>query len=84
MKAVVAQEKGGPAALIERQTPRLRENGYILVRTVAVALNPADVLLLEYMAEAGNLLGCDYAGIIDEVGPGVHRSFKKGDRVCGP
>lgn len=26
---------------------------------------------------------CDYAGVIEEVGPGVTKPLKKGDRVCG-
>lgn len=26
---------------------------------------------------------CDYAGVVEEVGPGVTKPLKKGDRVCG-
>jgi len=85
MRAVIVKEKGGPAIVVrDRPRPHLRANGYILVRPVVVALNPADVLVLDYhIAEAGNLLGSDYAGVIEEVGPGVLRDLKKGDRVCG-
>lgn len=36
------------------------------------------------MAPEGCLLGFDYAGIVEKVGPGVIRDFKVGDRVCGP
>lgn len=28
-------------------------------------------------------IGCDYAGIVEEVGSKVTKGFKKGDRVCG-
>lgn len=28
--------------------------------------------------------GCDYAGIVEEVGPDVTKAFKKGDRIAGP
>jgi NADPH:quinone reductase-like Zn-dependent oxidoreductase len=28
-------------------------------------------------------IGCDYAGIVEEVGSKVTKPFKKGDRVCG-
>ncbi len=76
MKAVIVQAKHGPAALIhDRPKPQIRE-GYVLVKAIAVALNPADNLLMDFgMAEAGNLLGCDYAGVIEELGPGVKRDF---------
>lgn len=26
---------------------------------------------------------CDYAGVVEEVGPGVTKPLKKGDRICG-
>ena len=84
MKAVIVQAKYGPAALIDdRPKPQMRE-GYVLVKVIAAALNPADNIYMDYgIAEAGNLLGCDYAGVIEEVGSGVKRDFKKGDRICG-
>lgn len=28
-------------------------------------------------------IGCDYAGIVEEVGSKVTKGFKKGDKVCG-
>ena len=84
MKAVIVQAKYGPAALIhDRPKPHMRQ-GYLLVKVVAAALNPADNLYMDYgMAEAGNLLGCDYAGVVEQIGPDVKRDFKKGDRICG-
>ena len=84
MKAVIVQAKYGPAALTDdRPRPQMRE-GYVLVKVITAALNPADNIYIDYgIAEAGNLLGCDYAGVIEEVGPGVKRDFKKGDRICG-
>jgi len=86
MRAVIDKDVGGPAIVVhDRARPSLRTNGYMIVRPVAVALNPADVAVLDFhMVQAGNLLGCDYAGVVEEVGPGVLRDFKKGDRVCGP
>ena len=35
------------------------------------------------MATAGALSGCDYAGVVEEIGAKVKKPFKKGDRVCG-
>lgn len=28
-------------------------------------------------------MGCDFAGIVEEVGPKVTKEWKKGDRICG-
>ena len=28
-------------------------------------------------------MGCDYAGIVEEVGPKVEKPWKKGDRIAG-
>ncbi|CAF9934604.1 MAG: hypothetical protein HETSPECPRED_009283 [Heterodermia speciosa] len=66
----------------DRHKPSLR-NGYILVKTVAIALNPTDWKHIDFMPTAGALPGCDYAGIVEEVGTEVDKPFKKGDRVCG-
>ena len=84
MKAVIASAQFGTATLItDRPRPRLRPT-YLLIRTIAVAVNPADNLYLSYgLAGKGSLLGNDYAGIVEEVGCGVKRSFRVGDRVCG-
>lgn len=35
------------------------------------------------MATPGALLGCDYAGVVEEVGKSVTKPWKKGDRICG-
>lgn len=84
MKAVVASAKHGSAILVQdRPLPKLRD-GWVLVKCMAAAINPADHMYLEYgLAEAGCLLGCDYAGVILEVGSGCVRDWKKGDRICG-
>lgn len=59
----------------------------VVIRTRAVAINPADVgiqkagvLLTKYPA----ILGCDAAGIVEEVGFELKSHFKPGDRVIGP
>jgi NADPH:quinone reductase-like Zn-dependent oxidoreductase len=61
--------------------PKVRPD-YVIVKNVAVALNPADWKHIDFMAQKGAIVGCDYAGIVDKVGPNVSH-LKKGDRVAG-
>ncbi|OTA87497.1 hypothetical protein M434DRAFT_399472 [Hypoxylon sp. CO27-5] len=81
IKAVVMAEKG-KAEIREVEKPKLRD-GYVLVKVKAVALNPLDWKNLEVRFAPGVRMGADYAGIIEEVGPGVTKPFKKGDRIAG-
>ncbi|OAL39197.1 hypothetical protein AYO20_01515 [Fonsecaea nubica] len=82
MKAVVI--KGNEAYLDrDRPKPKLRDD-YILVKTVAVALNPTDWKHATFgLAADGCLSGCDFSGVVEEVGPAVTKSFSKGDRIAG-
>lgn len=82
-KAVVVTEPKQANVVADKPIPALR-NDYILVKTVSVALNPTDWKHIEYnLAPPGVLVGCDYAGIVEEVGKDVKKPFKKGDRICG-
>jgi NADPH:quinone reductase-like Zn-dependent oxidoreductase len=84
MKAVVIDPKYKTASLSrDRASPKLRDD-YILVKTVAVALNPTDWKhIAAGIAAEDGLSGCDYSGIVEEVGKSVTKAFKKGDRICG-
>ena len=75
------RQGAGNAVLKTIPTPDLRPD-YILVRTVAVALNPTDWTSLDAVGNDGTGQGCDYSGIVEEVGSNVRR-LKKGDRVAG-
>lgn len=82
MKALVWD---GTKAYVEgsRAIPKLRDD-YLLVKTVAVALNPTDYKAIQQARCAKNgLFGCDFSGVVEEVGPGVSKSWTKGDRVFG-
>ncbi|APA06732.1 hypothetical protein SS1G_04675 [Sclerotinia sclerotiorum 1980 UF-70] len=79
--AIVVQ-KPGEAKAAEASIPKLRDD-YILIKTKAVALNPTDWKHVEWLTSNGARIGCDYAGIVEEVGSAVTKDFKKGDRVCG-
>ncbi|KAH6606914.1 hypothetical protein Trco_006067 [Trichoderma cornu-damae] len=77
--------KRGPAnAVIEEvPTPKLRD-GHVLVKTKAVSINPTDwKSIYDGNPETvGVRLGCDFAGEVVAVGPGV-TNFKVGDRIAG-
>ncbi|KAJ8104390.1 chaperonin 10-like protein [Lipomyces tetrasporus] len=82
-KAIVIQAPKVAELVTDRPLPTLRDD-YILVETVAVALNPTDWKAIEFRSNSpGALVGCDYAGIVREVGKAVTKPFKKGDRICG-
>jgi NADPH2:quinone reductase len=87
MKAAYIESTGGPDAIrygdLPTPTPK---QGEVLVRIGAVAVNPVDLYI-----RAGTIpmpltfpfvVGCDLAGTVESVGPGVTR-FKAGDRVWG-
>jgi len=81
MKAVVFQEPN-VAKVVDRPVPKLRDD-YILVKVVAIALNPTDWKTVSANLGAPCIIGVDYAGIVEEVGSKVTKDFKKGDRISG-
>ena len=84
MKAIVLQGDKKASLVTDRPLPQLRR-GYVLVKTKAVALNPTDWKHREYgvLNVPDHLSGCDYAGVIEELGPDLQKSWKVGDRICG-
>lgn len=81
-KAVIVTEPGKDGLVTDRPIPKLRDD-YILVKTVSVGLNPTDWKHVAYISPPGVLVGCDYSGVVEEVGKDVKKPFKKGDRICG-
>ncbi|KKA22159.1 Alcohol dehydrogenase [Rasamsonia emersonii CBS 393.64] len=83
MKALVYQGPGKATVVSDRPVPKVRDH-YILVKVKAIALNPTDWKhVYRGLPKEGSLIGVDYAGIVEEVGPNVTKDFKKGDRVAG-
>jgi NADPH:quinone reductase-like Zn-dependent oxidoreductase len=76
------QMKGPGKAEIVTDTPKLRDD-YIIVRTVAVALNPVDWKQIDDQACPGAIVGCDYSGVVEQVGKAVKHGPHVGDRVMG-
>lgn len=72
----------GTAAVVDVPVPGVRAD-QILVRTVAVAHNPSDWMILDWSPNIGATVGSDYAGVVTQVGDDVEGLFSVGDRVAG-
>ncbi len=94
MKAFTKHKYGGPEVLglEEVEKPTVKEN-HLLINVKANSANPADWhtlrgkpffarLVFGLFKPKDQILGADFAGIVEEVGQGVTR-FKVGDRVFG-
>ena len=54
---------------------------HVLVRVLAVGLNPTDYKMITHFYMEGNTVGCDFCGIVETAGSSA--LFRPGDRVCG-
>ena len=80
-KAVVAISDN-EAGVKEVPIPLVRD-GWVIVQVRAIAINPTDWKHVAWSgAGIGSRVGCDYAGIVEQVGPNVS-NFVKGDRITG-
>ncbi|PWZ02354.1 GroES-like protein [Testicularia cyperi] len=82
MKAIVAlgDKKAG---VKEVAIPKLGDDE-ILIRNRVVTLNPTDWKHVAFMSSPHQIIGCDFCGTVEELGPNVKSSnIKKGDRVAG-
>ncbi|TDL22508.1 GroES-like protein [Rickenella mellea] len=58
--------------------------GQVLVKIIAVAQNPSDLMKLNASAGDGAVIGDDFAGIVEELGSDIPEGTQKiGDRVAG-
>ena len=55
----------------------------ILVKVNTVALNPTDFKHLDVISPPNSIIGCDYAGLVQQVGSAVGSGWTPGDRVAG-
>lgn len=82
-KALTLQVKQGDYVIDDIPIPT-PARGEVLVKVMAAGLNPVDYGIKAYGLIVENypaVLGCEYAGIVEEVGEGVI-DFKVGDHVC--
>ncbi|KAK8249448.1 chaperonin 10-like protein [Phyllosticta capitalensis] len=80
MKAIKIKS-AGRAEVEDAPIPQIRPD-YVLVKTIAVALNPTDWKHIDFIPTEGSTSGCDFAGIVQELGPGV-TSLAVGDKIAG-
>ncbi len=83
MKAMLVREHGGPGAITASQLPRPEPGvGEVLLQVRATALNHLDVWCRQGIPgiKLPLVLGCDVAGEVAEVGPGVEH-IGQGDKV---
>ncbi|KAF2713399.1 GroES-like protein [Pleomassaria siparia CBS 279.74] len=79
-RAVVIKDANTAVVEDNVPAPKLRDD-YIIVKTKAVALNPTDWKAFKNNP-VGSISGCDYAGIVEQVGKAVS-GLNSGDRVAG-
>ena len=85
MKAVVFRKHGGPEVLEYADVPDPSPGpGHALIRVAACSLNHLDVWIRQgipaYQITLPHISGCDVAGVIERLGPGVN-DLKLGARV---
>ncbi|CAI6333727.1 unnamed protein product [Periconia digitata] len=79
-QAIMVLKPGQGAGIQAIPLPKLHAD-WVLVDTKAIALNPSDWKKIDGGgADLGSRVGCDYAGVVREVGQNV-TAFKKGDRI---
>ncbi len=86
MKAMIMTAPGNPDVLKleEVKKPEIEKANQILIKLKAAGVNPIDTKVRSrgtfYPAQMPAILGCDGAGIVEEIGSGVTQ-FKPGDGV---
>lgn len=75
---------GGPPVISHSHPiPELKEPYDVLIRVLAVALNPTDYKMPEYHPVPNAIMGCDFMGTVVATGLKVDNA-PPGTRLCGP
>lgn len=87
MRAQLIRSHGGPEVFEAAELPMPEPGpGQVRVRQIATSVNPVDTKIRRHGPALGPalpaVLGCDIAGFVDAIGPGVS-DFAIGDRVYG-
>ncbi|KAI9771197.1 MAG: putative secondary metabolism biosynthetic enzyme [Geoglossum umbratile] len=82
-QTAIRQVEGGELEIFHDAALPYIPNDQMLVKVVAVALNPADFKMPHRFPSPRATCGSDFAGLVVAVGPKIAKSFKIGDRVFG-
>ncbi|RJE27120.1 Zinc-binding dehydrogenase [Aspergillus sclerotialis] len=85
-QTVIAQNNQGVPTIYDDAPLPTPESHMVLVKTVAVSINPCDWKMPSRFPSPGARIGCDFAGTILSIGPDAARirpDLQVGDRVCG-
>lgn len=81
--ALVGTADGGIAISRQTKVPTLNA-GMVLVRTMAISVNPVDTKMVGPYVTSGAISGCDFAGIVVAIGDQTgNKKVNCGDRVFG-
>lgn len=80
--AIVQDDNGAPKISYGVPLPSLRD-GTVMVKTVAIALNPSDHKMGATFPTPGAIIGMDFSGIVAAIHPNTKTHLQIGDRVCG-
>lgn len=82
-QALIVQSRGHACVVPDHPSPPLRPDS-VLVKPVAVALNPHDYKAIDFLDVDDCVVGCDFSGVVAAVPDGpAARQFKVGDRIMG-
>lgn len=83
-RAIIGLKDGNVGVSSGIPLPKL-EDDMILVKTVAVGVNPVDTKMVGRLCTPGAVAGMDFAGDVVAIGSGAKASvpIAVGDRVCG-
>ncbi|KAI9768104.1 MAG: putative secondary metabolism biosynthetic enzyme [Geoglossum simile] len=82
-QTAICQGEGGELRIFHNaKLPRIPSDR-MMVKVVAVALNPCDFKMPYRFPSPGATSGNDFAGVVVAIGPNIAKRFKVGDRVCG-
>lgn len=80
MKSLITQETK-TVAVEEIPVPEIDEDE-VLIKNVAIALNPTDWKHVDFTTNVGTIPGCDFSGTVVQIGKSV-TNFAVGDHVAG-